>query len=457
MQSNYTLKWHIGRTVVLGVPIVFAQIMQMLIGVTDSLMVARLGELPLAQITLGTQVMFFAIIFTVGFSIPVGPIASTALAQNDETTTRRAVRMGLWQAVFFSIVFVPLAYFSREILLALGQDPKVVAGAGAYIDIAVWSLPMIFLGNALKNYLVALERNKAIMVTSLVGVLVNIVGNYALIFGHFGMPRLGLVGSAWATLFTNFAILVAVIIIVLREPMTKRVELFRNIAKPDWEMFWKLVRLGIPTTFGLLSEVGLFQVSTLMTGWIGVTELAAFGLVLQIASVTFMIPLGFSIVASVRAGQAIGHKDREELILVAKSTIFVITLTMIFSAALFLLAPAWLLSLFIDANDPANHELLVLGVSYLAFAAAFQIFDGAQVSAISILRGMLDMTWPAVLAFIAYWCMGLPIGYYLAFERGWQGQGIWMGLVIGLAVAALFLWLRFYQQTRLSNFAKFMD
>ncbi len=454
MTISYSLNWHIKRTLVLGLPIVAAQILQMLIGVTDSLMVARLGELPLAQITLATQVMFFAIIFTVGFSIPVGPITATALAQDDETTARRAVRMGIWQALIFGALFIPFALSSRKILLALGQRPEVVEGAGQYIDIALWTLPMIFMGNALKNYLLSLERNKAIMVTSIIGVLVNFVGNYALIFGHFGMPKLGLVGSAWATLFTNFAILIAVIVIVLREEMTKRVELFRNFWRPDWEMFFKLFRLGIPTTFGLLSEVGLFQFAILMMGWIGVAELAAFGLVLQIASLTFMIPLGFSIVASVRAGQAMGHKDLQELKMVALSSFLVITATMIVTALTFWIFPEELVSLLLDTSREDSALLISLGASYLIYAAAFQVFDGAQIAAISILRGMLDMFWPAVLAFIAYWCIGVPVGYWLAFEAGWEGEGVWAGLVIGLAFASVFLWARFFYDIGEKNFAQ---
>ncbi len=444
MTENNHLKWHIRRTLVLGLPIVAAQVLQMLIGVTDSLMVARLGELPLAQITLGTQVMFFAIIFTVGFSIPVGPIVGTSLAQGDETQTRRAVRMSLWQAVILSFIFVPFGFYAREILGWLGQDAEVVEGAGSYIDIAVWTLPVIFIGNVLKGYLIALERNSAVMLISVIGVLVNIVGNYALIFGHFGMPRLGLVGSAWATLITNTAMLIAVIVWVLREDMTKRVELFRKIWRPDWEMFWQLVRLGVPTTFGLLSEVGLFQFATLMMGWIGVAELAAFGLVLQIASLTFMIPLGFSIVASVRAGQAMGHKNRHELLMVARAAILVITATMIVTACLFLFAPEWLVGLILDTSRPDSASLMALAVSYLAFAAAFQISDGAQVAAISILRGMLDMFWPAILAFISYWCIGMPVGYWLAFSQGWEGAGVWMGLVTGLTAASILLWARFF-------------
>ncbi len=167
-----------------------------------------------------------------------------------------------------------------------------------------------------------------------------------------------------------------------------------------------------------------------------------------------MVPLGFSIVASVRTGQAMGRKDLQEVKLVARSSLLVITATMIFTAILFIAIPENLVMLFLDPSRDDSAQIIALGVSYLAFAAAFQIFDGAQVAGISILRGMLDMFWPAVLAFISFWMIGMPLGYYLAFHAGWSGQGIWMGLVVGLGVASIMMWTRFYFVTRPKKFAE---
>lgn len=442
------LLWHLRRVLVLSVPMVGSQLLLMAIGVTDSVMVARLGEVPLAQITLATQLIFTMQLALMGIPIAMSVVLANALARKALDEARQNFRMCLWIVSALGIAAMMLLSQSAWIFRALGQPGEAITGAASYVDIALWAmLPALYI-HVFRNFLVALEHNNILMLISFLGFLANILGNYALIFGHFGFPALGLVGSAYATLITHIVMLIALMIILIREPIAKKAQIFGNLLRPRMAHCWHLLKLGIPVSTGLISEVAMFQFGTIMIGWIGVSELAAHGIVLQIAGLTFMIPLGISIVASVRAGNALGSQDRVGLVRGASASMIWILGVMIATATLFVSAPEFLIGLFLDEAREDSLRVAAIAVGYLMIAAAFQIVDGAQAAFMGLLRGLQDTFIPALLAFFGYWVVGVQSGYWLAFHFGFGGQGVWAGLALGLLVTAILLGGRFIRACR---------
>ena len=286
----------------------------------------------------------------------------------------------------------------------------------------------------IKSYLAALERTQVVLGIILASACFNAAFNWAFIFGNWGAPELGLAGAAWASNATQTLTLIAVVIYARRA--FPEHGLFRRFWRVDGEMMRKVFGLGVPIGLTTLSEVGLFTASALMMGWLGTIPLAAHGVVIQIASITFMVHMGLSNAATVRAGNALGRGGHTA-----------IALSMLFAALtilVFLMLPDPMISLFLDRDEPAREEILRIGAVLLAVAALFQLVDAAQVMALGLLRGVQDTKVPMIMAAFSYWAVGVPCSYLLGFVLGWGGVGIWLGLSIGLACAAISLSWRFW-------------
>jgi len=297
----------------------------------------------------------------------------------------------------------------------------------------------------MKSYLAALERTHIVLWITVVAAIVNGLCNYALIFGNWGAPELGVVGAAIASLVTQAVSLIAVIVFAIR--VLPEHELFRRFWRPDWEMFVRVLRLGVPIGTTMLAEVSMFAVSTVMMGWLGKVPLAAHGIAMTLTSATFMVHLGLSNVATVRVGNAFGRRDRDQLkqgaIAVTLMSIFMSILTII----LFVYCPEPLILLFMEANDPQRDQILLIGVGLLVMAALFQFVDGGQVIALGLLRGVQDAKVPMVIAALSYWVVGIPASYYFGFVRHMDGIGVWLGLTLGLVCAGGLLMARFWMRT----------
>ncbi|HEC70818.1 MAG TPA: MATE family efflux transporter, partial [Roseobacter sp.] len=275
--------------------------------------------------------------------------------------------------------------------------------------------------------------------------MVNVLANYVFIFGNWGAPELGVRGAAIASLTSHSASLLAVVVYVLKAMPEHQI--FVRLWRPDWEMLARVFRLGLPIGVTGLSEVGLFAASAVMMGWLGTIALAAHGIALQLASITFMIHLGISNVATIRAGNALGRRDPAHLV---RGAITATTMSLLVAAATivgFVLWPEPLIDAFMQSEEPARDQILAVGVGLLAMAALFQLVDGAQAVALGLLRGVQDTKVPMILAGISYWLVGIPVSYLLGFTMGLNGIGVWLGLVVGLGVAALLLNARFWGTT----------
>ena len=442
MTKVMTYPAHCRAIAVLGLPLIGGHLAQFAIGLTDTIMLGWYGVEALAAVTLANSYFFVLFLFGAGFGWAVMPMVATAAAEDDETSIRRSTRMGLWLSLLYASVVMPLRWWSYPVLIALKQESDVAATASQYLRVAGWGLFPALLVMVLKSYLAALERTQIVLWITVLAAVVNGLTNYAFIFGNWGAPQLGVTGAAIASVVTQLVSLVCVVIYAIRA--LPEHGLFQRFWRPDWEMFLSVLRLGVPIGLTTLAEVSLFATSAVMMGWLGHVPLAAHGIALNLASATFMVHLGLSNVATIRAGNALGRRDRAHL---EKGAIAVTGMSLVMSAltiVLFLTCADPLISLFIEPDDPQRPLIVAIGVGLLAMAALFQLVDGAQVIALGLLRGLQDAKVPMVMAALSYWVIGIPASYYFGFIRGMDGIGVWLGLVLGLAFAAVLLMARFW-------------
>ena len=437
---------HIRATLVLGLPLIGGHLAQFAIGLTDTVMIGWYGVDELAAITLAGTYFFVLFLLGSGFAWAVMPMVAAFDAQEDETSLRRVTRMGLWLTILYCALALPFLWWSEPVLQSLGQKPQVASNAAVYLRIAGWGMFPALLVMVLKSYLAGLERTQIVLWITCIAAAVNAVANYGLIFGNFGLPEMGLQGAAVASIITQGVSLVGVVIYAVR--VLPQHDLFARLWRPDWEMFRSVFRMGLPIGLTTLSEVSLFAASAVMMGWIGTVALASHGIALQLASATFFVHLGISNAATIRVGQAHGRGDQPfqmKAAVAASALSLGMALVTIF---VFLVWPDFLIRSFLDSADPDLPEIVAVASVLLAVAALFQLVDGAQVIALGLLRGLQDTTRPMIYAAISYWGVGLPASYALGFWFGFGGVGVWLGLVVGLACAAVLLGTRFWNLAR---------
>lgn len=437
-----TYMGHVRAIATLGLPLIGGHLAWFAIGLTDTVMLGWYGVEALAAVTLAASFFFLLFLLGAGFGSAVMPLVASAHAEEDEVAIRRYTRMGIWWSLIYSVVSIPVFQNSEQILVLMGQEQAVATRGAEYLRIAGWGIFPAVIVWTLKAYLAALERTQIVLWITILSALANALVNYVLIFGNWGAPELGVSGAAIASVVTQVVGLIAVVIYALK--VLPEHSLFQRFWRPDWEMFARVGWLGIPIGLTSLSEAMLFSASAIMMGWVGEVPLAAHGIALQLASATFMVHLGLSNAATIRVGNALGRKDRAHLTRGA----FVITIVAFVVSAigitLYLGMPETLISLFMEADNPARVEILAVGTSLLVMAALFQTMDGAQVVAIGLLRGVRDTTVPMITAAVSY-ALGLVASYVFGFVFDMGGVGVWLGLVAGLTLSSLFQMWRFWK------------
>ena len=441
LKKSYKL--HFKATLSLGLPLIGSHLMQMVPGLTDTIMLGWYGVDELAASVLAHSLFFTILIFGSGFAITVMPMVASAAAIDDKTSVRRSVRMGLWISIIYSIFFIPILLFSENVFLILGQEEHLAKSAQTYLRIAGWSIVPGLLIMVLKSFFSALERPNVVLLSLIIGGLVNIVLNYTLIFGNFGMPELGLTGAAIATLVTTILSILILLYFCLFKDEYSSYLIFNNIWRIDIEAFKEVFKLGLPVGITMLAESGLFSATAVMMGWLGTNALAAHGIAIQISGITFMIYLGLANAGTVRVGRAVGREDNSGLKLASISVIILTIGAVLIVAFTFLSVPKPLLMLFLSPSHVDTPSIILIGVPLLAIAAIFQIADGLQVVVLGLLRGLKDTAIPMVITTICYWGVGIPCSYLFGFVFNWGGKGIWFGLVIGLTLASVFLSSRY--------------
>lgn len=436
-------------TLALGTPIAGAQLAQMAVNTTDVLMIGWLGATELAAVVLAFNLYIVLWLFGMGVLQAVIPLAARARGERKVRELRRAVRMGFWFVALYSIPALLVMWHTEDLLLALGQEPQVAALAGGYAQVMMVTLVPSLLTMALRNFITVMERAQAVLWATVAGAVLNAMVNYVLIFGHFGFPRLELVGAAIGSVITSTVTFLLLVAYVLRQPHLRRYGVFGRIWRSDWPKLLEIVKLGWPIAVTLLVEVALFSGTSVMMGWIGTIDLAAHGIATQFASIAFMVPIGIGQAAMIRIGLAAGRGDRKA---VGRAGWTGFNLGMAFmstSAIVFLLIPETLVGLFLDFGNPDAASVHAIGVGFLAVAALFQVFDGAQVIGGSLLRGLSDTKVPMIMAVVGYWGVGMVGAYVLGFPLGFGGIGIWIGLAAGLAFVAVLVMWRFALRERI--------
>lgn len=434
-------------TLALAWPMVLTNLGQNAMTATDVMMMGRLGPITLGAGTLGWSLYFAPMIFGLGLILATAPMIASEIGRKRHSVrdVRRTVRQGLWIASAVSLPIWALLWFAEPLLLLMGQQPQLAAEAGRYMIWLQWAVLPFYWYIVLRSFMSALERPGWALVVTFVAVAFNVFANWCLMFGNLGFPAMGIAGSGLATTLSSFLMFAGVAMIVSIEKQFRRYRLFGRFWRADWPRFVALARLGLPIGAILLFEVSIFNAAAILMGLIGATALAAHAIAIQIASLSFMVPMGISQAVTVRVGRAYGGGDNDGITRAGWTSFWLGVGFMALMALLMITVPDLLIRAFIDIRAPENIAVAELAVSFLAFAALFQIFDGAQAVGGGMLRGLHDTKVPMVMAAIGYWGVGLPLGALLAFRYGMDGAGIWLGLSSGLAVVAVLLlwrWLR---------------
>ncbi len=444
MIKTLTASGHARATLVLGLPLIGSHLAQMALHVTDIVMLGWYGVTALASVVLGASSFFIVFVLGSGFAKAVMPMVAAALGRGDEAQVRRDTRMGLWLSILFGVLVYPVFWWSEPILLALGQKPDVALLAQDFMRIAGLGMVPALAVTVLSSFLAALGRTQAVLLATVAAVFVNIAAGWALIFGNWGFPELGVRGAAIASVATQLLSLAVLAVYAGALPELRRFRLFQRFWRPDWHAFGNVFRLGWPIGLTGLAEGGLFQASALMMGWLGTVELAAHGIAMQAASLGFMLHVGLSSAATIRTARFDGSGNAVALrqgAVVALGLSFAVAVLVI---AIFLAVPERIVALFLDMTKPESAKIVAYGAVLLVLAAVFQLADAMQVMALGLLRGIRDTRVPMALAAVSYWLIGIPCSYVLAFPLGLGGVGLWLGLVVGLACAAASLMWRFW-------------
>lgn len=415
-------------------PVVGAQLGMMLMGTVDTMMLGRVSATALAAGGLGNSVSFGLLMLPMGILMGLGPLVSQAFGAGEHSRIAGHLQRGLVVAVLASVPVSLMMWRTDPVLLLLGQREPHLSEAATYLRFLVPGNAAFFLFVAFRQSLQAMHIVWPAFLAIILGNVVNVVANYALIFGNLGFPRLEVGGSAIATSLSRWVMVLS--LLGFSFPAL-RPYLHRVSALFQWRSFRGLFALGVPIGLQISLEGWVFSTVAVVMGSIGSRELAGHQIALNLAGLSFMIPLGLSAAASTRVGNAIGRSDQAAAGRAAVVGLCLGSAVMACFGSLFAAFPTFLSRLF-----TADPEVVGMAALLLPIAAAFQLADGAQVVGAGILRGTADTRVPAMIALVGYWIIGLPTGLWLAFRVGWGPEGLWWGLTLGLAIVALLFIVR---------------
>jgi len=434
----------------IGVPMAAAQLAQFFVFTIDILMIGRISPEDLAAAAIGTVIYFALWMIGSGPVMAVSPLVSQAQGadQNDTQDARRSVRMTLWIVFLMTPFIIALLTLTEPLALMLGQDPEVSKKAGIYVLALGPGLAFAMATMALRNFLAALEKTKIPFILVMMVTAMNALLNYIFIFGHFGAPRLELLGAGIASSLSYIFGFFLFVLYIRLDARAHSFQIFKNFWTPDWPRFKEVIILGAPISVTTWFEGMLFNAAVLIMGVIGVMEQAAYQIALNVAALAFMLPWGMSMAGAVRIGLAKGAGNKPATRRAASTTLVASTLAIMLLAIPVGLFPEVTASLYLNLEKAENAEVIALVIGFLPIATAFMFFDALQVAANQLLRGLKDVNWPMVFTGISYWVIGFPIAYILALKTEVGANGVWYGLMAGLIAASILLGARLWRQLR---------
>lgn len=439
--SSYTKEFRYNFK--LALPIMLGQLGHVMVGLVDNLMIGQLGAAELAAISLGNSLIFIALSIGIGFSFAITPLIAEADGENNIESGRNYFHHGMILCGINGLLLFILLLFIKPLLYHLNQPPEVVELAIPYLEIVAFSMIPLMLFQGFKQFADGLSQTKYAMIATLIANVVNIVFNYLLIYGIWIFPRLELEGAAIGTLISRFFMLAFIYFILKNKKKFSVYFVWSKRKQLNKTIFKRLLNLGFPTALQMFFEVALFTVSIFLAGVLGTNAQAANQIALNLASMTFMIAVGFSVTATIRVGNQKGKRNYTELRRIAFSIFFMVLIIQAVFALLFILSKGLLPTFYID-----NAEVISIASGLLIIAAIFQLSDGLQVVFLGALRGLQDVKIPTWVCFVAYWLVGFPVCWFLSKEEALGAMGIWLGLFAGLTTSAIFLYLRFNYLTK---------
>lgn len=436
----------------LAYPVILGMLGHTLIGIVDKLMVGRLGTAELAAVSLGNSFVFIAMSIGIGFSTAITPIVAEADAAKSNDKVRSAFQHGLFLCTLLGLLMFLLVYVSKPLMQLMGQPQEVIDLAIPYLDWASFSLIPLIVYQGYKQFADGLSLTRYSMYAIVMSNFIHIPINYALIYGVWIFPKLGIVGAGIGTVISRIALVAFMHIIMARQQQLKSYFSGFSFDEIKKKTLRKIINLGFPSAMQMLFEVALFTAAIWLCGIIGTTSQAANEIALTLATLTFMFAMGLSVTAMIRVSNQKGFNDFRRLIIVARSIFLLAIILEIFFAGCFIAFHNYLPQFFLDTDNVLkavdNGEVIKIAAKLLFVAAFFQISDGIQVVVLGALRGLQDVKIPMYITFAAYWMIGFPISYFLGLHTNLKATGVWIGLLAGLTAAALFLYLRFARLTK---------
>lgn len=429
-------------TLRLAAPLIIGQLGQMLIGLSDTMMLGWLGVTELAASAFANTIIYLPMMFGIGMSMAVSIRVSYARGANEPAAARAALRHGLYITLALGVLTVALAFALLPFLGLFKQDPEVIAVVPSFFVLIAVSMVPAMASMAVKNHADAMNRPWPMFWISIGAVLLDVLLNWMLIFGHFGAPRLGLEGAAISTVISRALSLGCMIWWCVRDPGMKEWVPIRWFRAPDWPAVRDLLRTGFPASMQLLAEVSAFVAASLIIGNMGQAAMASHQVAITCAATIFMVPLGVSMALTVRMGEALGAKNHASMRSIVMSGWGMGIAFTVLSATSFIVFNHQIARSFIE--DPA---VLEVAAKLLIVAAAFQFCDALQIISAGALRGLDDVHTPAWIAFWAYWVVSIPLGWVFAYPVGMGVSGMWWGITVGLTMTSILLGRRIWQKT----------
>ena len=430
------------QLVKLSVPITIGQVALIATGFVDTIMAGHISPLALGAIAVGANLWIPVYLFSVGLMMAVSSMVSHYFGAAQFASIRDLIK----QSLLVSGVLGVLGFFTvRQLSILLdwiGIDAGIVPVATDYLLAVSWGIPAVCAYLALRFVSEGIGYTRPMMLIQVTGLVFNIFLNYVFMFGKLGVPAMGAVGAGWATAAVMWINLLMLVLYIISHHRYADIWQAEKL-KADWKRSWEMLRLGLPIALTLVNEVGMFSAVGLLMGSLGVVEVAAHQIAINFAGMMFMIPLGISAATTIRVGHALGEQRPLDARFRGLAGISLAGMCMFATASIMLLFPDYIVSIYSDDADVGR-----MAVSLLFMAAIFQLSDGIQVSAAGALRGVKDTLYPLLVSVVAYWLIGLPFSYYLGISQQFGPQGLWMGLVASLTLAAVWLVWRFLRVSK---------